>query len=173
MSPTLIRARPPRDTCPPHTRRRHELGASALRATIDLHPRTVEQIAQRVAQLLRQDQLTTLANPAHQDTSLLTVKELARHFKLNPAWVYEHAQELGAIRTGNGPKARMRFNLHTATQALQQHHQPATPPSPARPRSSRLGPYRSDAPVLQPRDPYARAVRAFFARAHCRRLAVS
>jgi hypothetical protein len=106
MNPTPIRARPSRNTCQPHAYRRG-LGASPSRPTVDLNPRTVEQIAQRVAQLLRRDQLTTLANPAPRDTSLLTVKELARHFKLNPAWVYEHAQELGAIRTGNGPKARM------------------------------------------------------------------
>jgi len=61
----------------------------------------------------------------------MTAKELARHFKLNPAWVYEHAEQLGAIRTGSGPKARMRFDLEIATKALAQpraqDHQPGGP----------------------------------------------
>jgi hypothetical protein len=117
-TPTSIRSRPSRDSCAPATRRR-TLGAIAPRPTVDLGPRTVEQIAQRVAQLLRQDQLRVPAPSAPAPASLLTVKELARHLKLNPAWVYEHASELGAIRTGNGPKARIRFDLETATEALQ------------------------------------------------------
>jgi hypothetical protein len=87
-------------------------------ATVDLTPQTVEQVASRVAQLLRR-------KPAQNETSnaprWMTAKELAHHLKLSPAWVYEHAEELGAIRTGGGPKARMRFDPHTATEALKRH----------------------------------------------------
>jgi hypothetical protein len=164
--------RPSHDSCAPATRRR-ALGANAQRPTVDLAPRTVEQIAQRVAQLLRQDPLTALANNnTPRDTSLLTVKELARHLKLNPAWVYEHATELGAIRTGNGPKARMRFDLRTATQALKQHQQHTTSPDTPRLRRppTRPEPYLSDAPVLRARDPYTRGVRALYARVHRHRI---
>jgi hypothetical protein len=50
---------------------------------------------------------------------LLTAKQLARHLGLNPSWVYEHAEELGAIRFGSGPKARIRFDLHRATRVLE------------------------------------------------------
>lgn len=94
---------------------------------VELTPQTVEQIAIRVAQLLRHQQpRAQVDGPA----VLMTVKELARHLKLNPAWVYEHAEELGAIRTGNGPKARIRFDPHTATEALRAHHaQPSRRPA--------------------------------------------
>jgi hypothetical protein len=97
----------------------------------------------------------------------MTAKELACHLRLNPAWVYEHAEELGAIRTGDGPKARMRFDLHTATQALQRHQKQSVPVTQApRPRQapSRPEPYSADAPLLKVRNPYARGVRACFAR---------
>ena len=152
--------RPSRDSCAPSTRRR-TLGAVAPRPTVDLGPRTVEQIAQRVAQLLRQDQLRMPAAPAAAPASLLTVKELARHLKLNPAWVYEHASELGAIRTGNGPKARMRFDLRTATDALKQHQQDTPTPYASRPRRTPAAPeaYPTDAPLLEIRRREARGVR--------------
>jgi hypothetical protein len=160
---TSIRSRPSRDSCAPATRRR-TLGAIAPRPTVDLGPRTVEQIAQRVAQLLRQDQLRAPAAPAPAPASLLTVKELARHLKLNPAWVYEHATELGAIRTGNGPKARMRFDLRTATEALKQHRQGTPAPSTPRPERTpaRPEPYRPDAPLLEIRGREVRGLRRCF-----------
>jgi hypothetical protein len=44
--------------------------------------------------------------------------QLARHLGLTRAWVYQHADELGAVRIGNGPRARLRFDLPTATAAL-------------------------------------------------------
>lgn len=138
------------------TTRRRGLAATARRITIELTPQTIEQIAGRVAQLLRHDH-TTHTPP--QPATLMTVKELAHHLKLNPAWVYEHADQLGAIRTGNGPKARIRLNPHTATQALKQHQQPpAAPTRPTRTRP-RPAPYPTDAPLLKPRDPYTRGVR--------------
>jgi hypothetical protein len=90
----------------------------------------------------------------------MTAKELAHHLKLNPAWVYEHAQELGAIRTGNGPKARIRFDLHTATQALKQHQRKSAPAATrSRGTPPRPVPYASDAPLLEIRDPYRRSAR--------------
>ena len=52
---------------------------------------------------------------------MLTVSQLAQHLHLHPAWVYEHADELGAIRIGSGPKARIRFDLYTAKEALRQN----------------------------------------------------
>lgn len=105
---------------------------------------------------------------------------LAAHLKLNPAWIYEHADELGAIRTGTGPKARIRFDLHTATQALK-HHQRPTPTSTAPPHrkpTPRPAPYPTDTPLLEIRNPYPRSIRGCHAptrlraRSH-RRLAVS
>jgi hypothetical protein len=107
----------------------------------------------------------------------MTAKELASHLKLNPAWVYEHAEELGAIRTGNGPKARIRFDLHTATHALKQHQrQPVQAPAPSRRKPPRPAAYPTDAPLLEIRNPYPRSVRGCLGRTRTRsrgRLGVS
>jgi pyruvate/2-oxoglutarate dehydrogenase complex dihydrolipoamide acyltransferase (E2) component len=155
----------------PTPTRRHGL-AAARRIAVELTPQTVEQIASRVAQLLHHQpptQTSPAANPGW-----MTAKELANHLKLNPSWVYEHAQELGAIRTGTGPKARIRFDLHTATQALKNHQPQPTPAAATAPRRkpARPAPYPTDAPLLQIRDPYPRNPRGCHARTR-RRLAVS
>jgi hypothetical protein len=41
---------------------------------------------------------------------LLTPAELAAYLAVDRAFVYEHAAELGAMRLGTGPKARLRFD---------------------------------------------------------------
>jgi hypothetical protein len=143
---------------PAHTRR-HGL-AAARHIAVELTPQAVEQIAGRVAQLLRHSQPPAeTRGPAAPEW--MTVKELAHHLKLNPAWVYEHAEELGAIRTGNGPKARIRFDLHTATNALKQHQRQTAPAAavPTRRKPPRPVPYPTDTPLLEIRDPYPRSVR--------------
>jgi hypothetical protein len=149
--------------------------AAARRIAVELTPDTIDQIAGRVAQLLRHQQPPPHTNPAGA-SSWMTVKELAARLKLNPAWVYEHADELGAIRTGTGPKARIRFNPHTATQALKQHQRQTAPPAatPTRRKPTRPAPYPPDAPLLQARDPYARGIRGCHRRVRSRaRLGVS
>jgi hypothetical protein len=42
---------------------------------------------------------------------LVEAEAVARFLDVERAWVYEHADELGARRLGVGPKARLRFNL--------------------------------------------------------------
>ncbi len=92
----------------------------ARRVAVDLTPKAVEQVAVRVTQLL-QRQHQQEQRRASEPTGMLTVAEIAKHLHLNRAWVYEHADELGAIRVGNGPKARIRFDLPTALKALERH----------------------------------------------------
>jgi hypothetical protein len=147
----------------PTPTRRHGL-AAARHIAVELTPQAVEQIASRVAQLLRHHQPPAPASPPPAP-AWMTAKELAQHLKLNPAWVYEHAQELGAIRTGNGPKARIRFDLHTATQALKQHQREVAPAAATRPRRTpppRPTPYPTDAPLLEIRRREIRGVRRCF-----------
>ena len=67
-----------------------------------LAPTVIEAIAQRVAELLRAE--------LHLAPRLLTPSEVAERFAVSRTWVYEHATELGAIRLGDGPKARLRFD---------------------------------------------------------------
>ena len=106
-----IRARAPRDTCP--TRRRG-LGAITRRVTVDLTPQAVEQVAQRVAQLVQHKHLQG-------QPELITAGELARRLRVQRPWVYKHRHLLGGQRIGDGPKAPWRFDLETATQALERH----------------------------------------------------
>ena len=150
----------------------------ARRVAVDLTPQAVEQVASRVAQMLQRQQQQSAEIPgAKEQQGFLNVAQLARHLGLNPAWIYEHADELGAIRIGDGPKARIRFDLYTATQALRQHQPgrtqgPATA-KPRKPRRSPASPYRTNAPLLEIRDPYARGVRApFVAAPHRGRIGV-
>lgn len=141
-------------------RRPRGLATTARHVAVELTPQTIEQIAIRVAALLRREHpRAQMDGPA----VLMTVKELARHLKLNPAWVYEHAEELGAIRTGSGPKARIRFDPQAATEALRQHRKPPMTPAKSRPGRTRARPapsaYPGEAPLLKARDPYARGAR--------------
>ena len=43
---------------------------------------------------------------------------VARHLGTDRDYVYEHAAELGGVRLGEGPKARLRFRLAVVDQAL-------------------------------------------------------
>jgi hypothetical protein len=115
MKTTLtLRARP--HATPPPSR----CPGQARRAAAELTPHAIEQIARRVAQLLR-EQHDTQAAPT--TGRLLDATELARHLGVTRTWVYEHASQLGAIRLGTGTKARLRFELHTATTALARSHE--------------------------------------------------
>jgi hypothetical protein len=96
-----------------------------LRAAIaELPPETIEAIAQRVAELLQEAR-----EPRAAGSLMVDASALARQLGLTRAWVYEHAKELGAIRLGDGPKARLRFNPELAAEALAGNGAP-----PARPK---------------------------------------
>jgi hypothetical protein len=100
--------------------RRVARSSGRLRAAVEqLPPETIEAIAQRVAQLLSEHRAPT-AGP-----QLVDAEQLAPQLGLTRAWVYQHAQELGAIRLGHGPKARLRFNPITAAEALADRDQDA------------------------------------------------
>lgn len=65
--------------------------------------------AHRVVALLQDD-----AEPAR----LLDPGELAARLSVDRSWVYEHASELGALRLGDGPRARLRFDPVTVAERL-------------------------------------------------------
>jgi hypothetical protein len=46
-------------------------------------------------------------------------RELAEELGVSIDYVYAHATELGAMRLGSGPKARIRFDLDRARRALE------------------------------------------------------
>ena len=49
---------------------------------------------------------------------LLTADELASELGVERGWVYRHARELGAVRLGDGPQGRLRFDSERAREAL-------------------------------------------------------
>ncbi len=62
---------------------------------------------------------------------LLTANEVAAAFNVARGWVYAHADELGAIRLGDGPRPRLRFDPTVVTQQLQQRRGRITPSQPS------------------------------------------
>ena len=85
-----------------------------------LDPRTVERLALRTAELIDQRlrQAALSATQPEQSPDLLTVAEVAARWSVHPNWVYRHARELGAIRLGSGPCARIRFDRAQVTRRL-------------------------------------------------------
>lgn len=53
--------------------------------------------------MLRVEVSSSVARP------LLRARDVASVLNVSLAYVYEHGDELGAIRVGGGPKARLRF----------------------------------------------------------------
>jgi hypothetical protein len=80
-----------------------------------VNPVIVEAIAQRVTELLRADLAPS--------PRLLTPSQVAERFAVSRTWVYEHAVELGAMRLGQGPKARLRFDAEIVSQVLHRNGQ--------------------------------------------------
>lgn len=70
---------------------------------------TIDTIAERVAQFLRE------ADPGHR---LVDAEDLARRHGVSRSFIYEHAEELGVIRLGSGPRPRLRFDPEVALRAF-------------------------------------------------------
>ena len=77
---------------------------------IKLDPQAVEAIARRVVEILERRGL--------QGRELVDAAELARRFGIERSWVYTHAIELGAVKLGDGPKPRLRFDPQIAARVL-------------------------------------------------------
>lgn len=80
---------------------------------MQLDPDDIEQIAQRVAELVgprgRSEGGARFVDAAH----------VARLLDVERDWVYEHAAQLGGIRLG-GPRGRLRFDRETLPDRLAQ-----------------------------------------------------
>jgi predicted DNA-binding transcriptional regulator AlpA len=97
----------------------------------------VRAIAEAVVDVLAERGLVVYAGPSP-SARVLKVREVSRLLGRSAPWVYEHATELGAIRMGNGPKARIGFDIATIDQ-WKRDHQLAPPEAhkPAQHRSRR------------------------------------
>jgi hypothetical protein len=74
---------------------------------VRLDPGEAERIAALVAAAVRSDP------PAR----FLDAAATARMLSVERDWVYEHAEELGAVRLG-GPRGRLRFDRHEVCERL-------------------------------------------------------
>jgi hypothetical protein len=105
----------------------------------------VDAIARRVVELLEGTRARAeVARPAS-DTgrACLTVSQVAARYRVSRSWVYAHQRQLGAMRLGDGPRARLRFDpkvVADAITAFDRDQRPAEPPQPHRrqPRGVRL-----------------------------------
>lgn len=80
----------------------------------------IEAIAERAAHRVVQ----MLDRPSERTHQLLEAKELAQELSVSVDYVYAHAADLGAMRLGDGPKARLRFDLRIAQRAMRERKQP-------------------------------------------------
>jgi hypothetical protein len=81
--------------------------AGAPESRLDEVP--LRALAREVAELLASDKA---------DERLLTARQVAARFNVERSWVYAHAEELGVVRIGNGPRPRLRFEPAVVAQRL-------------------------------------------------------
>ena len=96
----------------------------------------IEAVAARVVQLLRSEQRAR-AGPDFVDAATL-----AEMLGVDRDWVYANARKLGAVRLGDGPKARLRFDVARARAGLatdEHEHQPPPDKPPRRARGRPRG----------------------------------
>ena len=80
----------------------------------------IEAVATRVADLLKGQQ---------SNAELVDAAAIARLFGVSRDFVYQHADELGAVRLGGGPKARLRFDPARVGRVLRKPPKKTTPAS--------------------------------------------
>lgn len=108
-----------------------------------MDPDSIEAIARRVAEILEQ-------RPS--DTRELDAGELARRFGIGRTWIYANAQRLGAIRLGDGPRPRLRFDPDRVADLLgaassEKQRPPQDKPPVARPPRERSTPASDLLPI--------------------------
>jgi hypothetical protein len=137
--------------------------ARARRAMQEMSPEAIEQIAQRVAQLLRPHEPHSLDDGPSKSAELVDAEELAKRFGLTRAWVYENAGKLGAIPLSDGPRPRLRFDPETVASVLksrQRRNEPGpvsdSPQQRQRPTRRRRTP--STVPLLPIHEPRSRGL---------------
>jgi hypothetical protein len=96
------------------SQRHSESAADVAMVERSLTDGDVEAIAEATAA-----RLAEIVSAAPGTFALVDARQLARDLGVSLDYVYAHATELGAMRLGSGPKARIRFDLDRARQALE------------------------------------------------------
>jgi hypothetical protein len=96
---------------------------------VTLDPESVRAVAHAVVELL-----TDTPPPGR----LVDAAEVADLLGVTRSWVYDNAERLGAVRIGDGPRGRLRFNVDRALTAWQTRDpDPEPQPRAPRPRAPR------------------------------------
>jgi transposase-like protein len=111
--------------------------ARAVSLPESIDQRTIELIASRVVEALREELAVIAAQlAAHDDPeSALTVGDVAERFGVARSTVYAHWQEWGGFKLGESPTAPIRFQ--GADLPTRPEKQPAEEPVPSRPARRR------------------------------------
>lgn len=80
-----------------------------------LDPELIDAVARRVLELVVERATGSRCAPI----GLLTVAEVAQRLRVSTKWVYAHQRRLGAIKLGEGPKARLRFDAGAVAAELE------------------------------------------------------
>jgi hypothetical protein len=112
-----------------------------------LHPDDLVMLADLVA-----ERLADLLDGERPAPQLVDAAEVARRFGVSADWVYEHANTIGVVRLGDGPKARLRFDPKKVAEALGAGDRPANAAqpvtAPGRRRRRRKATTSGGAPLL-------------------------
>jgi hypothetical protein len=73
-------------------------------APVQLAPESIDALAEALAHRIVELALDSEA------VQFIDATEVAHRFGVSRDWVYEHAEELGAVRVGKGSRPRLRFD---------------------------------------------------------------
>jgi hypothetical protein len=93
-----------------------------------LEPDDIEAIAERVVERLTQETRPRVG------IGLATAAEVAELYGVSVSWVYANKNRLGAVLLGDGPKARLRFDLERVARAVGATDSAPSARRPGRPR---------------------------------------
>jgi len=79
---------------------------------VRLEPEDIKAIAERVVERLTQETRPGVG------IGLATAADVAELYGVSVSWVYANKRRLGAVLLGDGPKARLRFELEHVAEAL-------------------------------------------------------
>jgi hypothetical protein len=80
-----------------------------------------------------------IASPSTSAIRVVSASQLAELLHRDRRWVYEHAHELGGFRYGDGPKARLGFDLAAVQEWKQRRRDAFARSARARPKSTQGG----------------------------------
>jgi hypothetical protein len=158
--PSAGRASSSPTTRPPIDRSRSGLASAPVQLGSDqshgqdtLTTETVEKLAGRIVELIGNRLVEAVVDAITDARDLPTVRlvdaaTIAERFGVERRFVYDHQRELGAVRLGHGPKARLRFDPRHVEAVLGQHQEiPTSWRDRRRRRRSSAGPHVELLPI--------------------------